>query len=42
MYGKTSSAKGRKMGHVTALGETVAEAMQRAEKAAGAMRFGGA
>ncbi|MFN0068549.1 MAG: 5-(carboxyamino)imidazole ribonucleotide synthase [Limisphaerales bacterium] len=41
VYGKTTSAKGRKMGHVTALGETVAAALARAEKAAGAVRFGG-
>jgi 5-(carboxyamino)imidazole ribonucleotide synthase len=40
VYGKTTSAKGRKMGHVTALGETVVEAMQRAERAAAMMRFG--
>jgi 5-(carboxyamino)imidazole ribonucleotide synthase len=41
VYGKTTSAKGRKMGHVTALGETTAEALARAERAAGMIRFGG-
>jgi 5-(carboxyamino)imidazole ribonucleotide synthase len=41
VYGKTTSAKGRKMGHLTALGQTVAEALARAEQAAGRLKFGG-
>ncbi len=40
LYGKSVSAPGRKMGHVTALGETVEEAMGRARQAADALRFG--
>ncbi|MBL9129245.1 MAG: 5-(carboxyamino)imidazole ribonucleotide synthase, partial [Verrucomicrobiales bacterium] len=40
VYGKTTSARGRKMGHVTALGSTVDDAFARAKKAAEALRFG--
>jgi 5-(carboxyamino)imidazole ribonucleotide synthase len=37
IYGKTTSRVGRKMGHVTALGATVAEAEARARQAAEAI-----
>jgi len=40
VYGKAVSAPGRKMGHVTALGRTVDEALATAQRAAGAIRFG--
>lgn len=40
LYGKTMSGKGRKMGHVTALGASLAEAEQTALDAAGKIRFG--
>ncbi|MBE2212966.1 MAG: 5-(carboxyamino)imidazole ribonucleotide synthase [Opitutaceae bacterium] len=40
VYGKARSARGRKMGHVTALGATVGEAMRRARRAARLVRFG--
>lgn len=40
IYGKTSSAPGRKMGHVTALGDSPEEALTRARRAADALRFG--
>jgi 5-(carboxyamino)imidazole ribonucleotide synthase len=40
IYGKTRSAKGRKMGHVTALGSSVEEALAVAQRAAKAIRFG--
>jgi len=40
VYGKSTSQKGRKMGHVTALGATLAEAEARALAAADAIRFG--
>ncbi len=40
VYGKSSSRRGRKMGHVTALGGTLAEAEQRALAAADSIRFG--
>lgn len=40
LYGKAESRKGRKMGHVTALGETIAEAEARAMRAASALVFG--
>ncbi|HAV61940.1 MAG TPA: 5-(carboxyamino)imidazole ribonucleotide synthase [Verrucomicrobiales bacterium] len=40
VYGKTRSNAGRKMGHVTALGRTVAEAIDRAGRAAREIRFG--
>lgn len=40
VYGKARSARGRKMGHVTALGATVDEAMRRARRAARLIRFG--
>jgi 5-(carboxyamino)imidazole ribonucleotide synthase len=42
VYGKTSSARGRKMGHVTALGATADEALAVARRAAGLLRFGDA
>lgn len=41
IYGKTHSARGRKMGHVTALGQTVEEAFARAQRAADCIQFGG-
>jgi 5-(carboxyamino)imidazole ribonucleotide synthase len=41
VYGKSVSAPGRKMGHVTALGQTVEEAMATAQQAASSIRFGG-
>lgn len=40
LYGKTMSGAGRKMGHVTALGATPAEALASARRAADAIRFG--
>jgi 5-(carboxyamino)imidazole ribonucleotide synthase len=41
VYGKSLSAAGRKMGHLTALGNSLEEALARAEQAAGHIRFGG-
>ncbi len=40
VYGKAQSATGRKMGHVTALGRTVADAEAAALQAAGRLTFG--
>ena len=40
LYGKSRSMKARKMGHVTALGESVDEALNCAMSAAQALRFG--
>lgn len=40
IYGKDRSVKGRKMGHVTALGATPEEALALAQKAANLLRFG--
>ena len=40
VYGKTRSARGRKMGHVTALGATVDAALAVAQEAADCVRFG--
>ena len=40
IYGKDRSARGRKMGHVTALGATPAAALTTAQRAADALRFG--
>jgi len=40
IYGKAFSAPGRKMGHVTALGQTLDEALATAQRAAGLIRFG--
>ena len=40
LYGKDRSARGRKMGHVTALGRSPAEALATAQRAAAALRFG--
>lgn len=40
VYGKTRSARGRKMGHVTALGPTPDEAADKAQQAADLIRFG--
>jgi 5-(carboxyamino)imidazole ribonucleotide synthase len=40
IYGKDRSIKGRKMGHITALGDTPGEALARAQKAATCLRFG--
>jgi 5-(carboxyamino)imidazole ribonucleotide synthase len=39
LYGKQTAKPGRKMGHVTALGGTVAEALELARKAADSIRF---
>lgn len=41
VYGKTATSPGRKMGHLTALGENVKEALDRAQRAASNIRFGG-
>lgn len=41
VYGKTTSAPGRKMGHVTALGGSLPEAHAAAREAARRLRFGG-
>lgn len=41
VYGKTRSARGRKMGHVTALGCDAGEAASLAQRAADCIRFGG-
>ena len=40
IYGKELSMPGRKMGHVTALGETIAEAEKAAQAAADVLNFG--
>ena len=40
VYGKAMSGRGRKMGHVTALGATMADAERVATDAAGAIHFG--
>ncbi|MCX6954250.1 MAG: 5-(carboxyamino)imidazole ribonucleotide synthase [Verrucomicrobia bacterium] len=40
LYAKATAAPGRKLGHVTALGDTPAEALARAEAAAAAIGFG--
>ncbi len=40
IYGKTTSAPLRKMGHLTMLGESLAETVQRAQDAANKIRFG--
>jgi 5-(carboxyamino)imidazole ribonucleotide synthase len=40
IYGKAMSGAGRKMGHVTALGATLEEALATASQAAAAIRFG--
>ncbi|HMP76488.1 MAG TPA: 5-(carboxyamino)imidazole ribonucleotide synthase [Kiritimatiellia bacterium] len=40
LYGKDRSAKGRKMGHITALGATRETARAAAQRAADALRFG--
>jgi 5-(carboxyamino)imidazole ribonucleotide synthase len=41
IYGKSVSAPGRKLGHVTALGKNIDEALALAQRAASAIRFGG-
>ncbi|MBX7259331.1 MAG: 5-(carboxyamino)imidazole ribonucleotide synthase [Candidatus Hydrogenedentes bacterium] len=41
IYGKARSARGRKMGHVTALGASADEALLEAQRAADCIRFGG-
>jgi 5-(carboxyamino)imidazole ribonucleotide synthase len=41
VYGKAASGAGRKMGHVTALGASAAEALATARKAASHLQFGG-
>jgi len=40
IYGKSVSTRGRKMGHVTALGQTPDDALSIAQRAAGLIRFG--
>jgi 5-(carboxyamino)imidazole ribonucleotide synthase len=40
IYGKTRSSRGRKMGHLTALGNTIEKAVESAQLAAGRIRFG--
>ncbi len=40
IYGKALSGRGRKMGHVTALGATQDEALERAQAAAQSISFG--
>jgi 5-(carboxyamino)imidazole ribonucleotide synthase len=40
VYGKGQSGAGRKMGHVTALGGSLEDALERARRAAGVIRFG--
>ncbi len=40
IYGKTVSSPGRKMGHVTALGSTIEEALATAQRAAQSLIFG--
>ncbi|MDB6065177.1 MAG: N5-carboxyaminoimidazole ribonucleotide synthase [Pedosphaera sp.] len=40
IYGKAVSVPGRKMGHVTALGQTIDEALATAQRAASLIRFG--
>jgi 5-(carboxyamino)imidazole ribonucleotide synthase len=40
IYGKARAARGRKMGHVTALGATPEEALASAQRAADCLRFG--
>jgi 5-(carboxyamino)imidazole ribonucleotide synthase len=40
IYGKELSMPGRKMGHVTALGKTIAEAEKAAQAAADVLYFG--
>jgi 5-(carboxyamino)imidazole ribonucleotide synthase len=40
VYGKSMSGAGRKMGHVTALGETIDGALETARRAANEIRFG--
>jgi 5-(carboxyamino)imidazole ribonucleotide synthase len=42
IYGKALSAPGRKMGHVTALGKNLDEALATAQRAASLIRFGDA
>ena len=39
LYGKAMSGAGRKMGHITALGQTTQEAMETARQAANAIHF---
>lgn len=41
LYGKSRSVRGRKMGHVTALGGSIAQAESIARAAADVLRFGG-
>jgi len=41
VYGKTRSTRGRKMGHVTVVGEHMDEVLARARQAADAITFGG-
>ena len=41
IYGKSRSVHGRKMGHITALGETMEKALSSARRAADLIHFGG-
>lgn len=41
IYGKAMAGAGRKMGHVTALGDSIEEALAMAQDAAAMIRFGG-
>ncbi|MFM8338288.1 MAG: hypothetical protein ACKODK_22270 [Opitutaceae bacterium] len=40
LYGKATAGAGRKLGHVTARGRDLAEARERARRAAAALSFG--
>ena len=40
IYGKTASVRGRKMGHITAVGASIDAAFATASKAAQLLRFG--
>jgi 5-(carboxyamino)imidazole ribonucleotide synthase len=40
IYGKTTSAPLRKMGHLTMLGQSLDETVQRAQRAASKIQFG--
>jgi 5-(carboxyamino)imidazole ribonucleotide synthase len=39
LYGKSENRPGRKMGHVTAVGETIDEALERARNTATRLRL---
>jgi 5-(carboxyamino)imidazole ribonucleotide synthase len=40
VYGKTTSAPLRKMGHLTMLGQSLEDTLQRAQRAASKIQFG--